>query len=520
MALTPFQRLFSRSAGILAHITSLPCRFGVGDMGASAYQFVDFLSAAEQRLWQVLPLTPTGYGNSPYYSYSAMAGNHLLISPDKLKERGYLTESEIEQIPTFPDHRVDFSTIIPYKMGVFEKAFANFSTNASQKDKADFDTFCKNNASWLPDFALFVALKEGKYNGEPWDKWEKADRFREKKAMDAARKKYAHLIDLHTFLQYEFATEWSALRAYANSKGVAMVGDIPIFVAYDSADVWSKKDVFRLDDNARPTHVAGVPPDYFSATGQLWGNPHYNWTQMEKDGYAWWGDRFQKCMELYDVVRVDHFRGFEAFWEVPFGEATAMKGKWVEAPGQKLFKAMKKRFGDLPVIAEDLGLITPAVTALRKEFGMPGMKILQFGYESGDPTDAFLPHNYETDSVVYTGTHDNDTTLGWFRSCDDARKRNALEYLRASSEQEVVWEMIRAAYLSTALYAIVPLQDILTLGTEFRMNFPGKADGNWEYRLLPNQLGEWHITMLSKLAKISNRLEPIEKEAITLESTL
>ncbi len=520
MALTPFQRLFSRSAGVLAHITSLPCRFGIGDIGKSAYQFVDFLATAQQRLWQVLPLTPTGYGNSPYYSYSAMAGNHLLISPDALKERGYLTDEDLAHLPNFSDDHVNFGAVIPFKMGLFEKAFARFSAHKTKKDTTDFDKFCKNNASWLPDFALFVALKEGKYKGQPWDKWEEGDRLREKKAMDAARKKYSHLIELHTFLQYEFATEWQALRLYANSKGVALVGDIPIFVAYDSADVWSKKEAFRLDGNALPTHVAGVPPDYFSATGQLWGNPHYNWAQMEKDNFTWWGDRFQKCMELYNVVRVDHFRGFEAFWEVPFGEPTAMKGKWVAAPGQKLFKAMKKRFGDLPVIAEDLGLITPEVTALRKEFGMPGMKILQFGYEGGDPTDAFLPHNYETDCVVYTGTHDNDTTLGWFRACSDDRKRNALEYLRASSEQEVVWEMIRAAYLSTALYAIIPLQDILTQGTEFRMNFPGKADGNWGYRLLPNQLGEWHITMLSKLARIANRLEPIEKEAVKLESTI
>jgi 4-alpha-glucanotransferase len=520
MALKPFQLLFSRSAGVLMHITSLPGRFGCGDIGKSAYQFVDFCSAAGLRLWQVLPLTPTGYGNSPYYSYSAMAGNHLLISPDMLKERGYLSEADIANVPNFPDDHVDYGTMIPFKMGLFEKALEHFTKNANANDRKEYEKFCKDNAAWLEDFALFTALKNAKYNGEPWDKWEKADRLCEKKAMDAARKKYAHVIDLHKFLQYEFAVQWSSLRTYANTKGVSLVGDIPIFVAYDSADVWSKKEAFRLDANALPTHVAGVPPDYFSATGQLWGNPHYNWAQMETNKFQWWGDRFAKCLELYDVVRVDHFRGFEAYWEIPFGEPTAMKGKWELGPGSKLFTALKKRFKELPVIAEDLGLITPAVTALRKEFGMPGMKILQFGYEGGDPTDAFLPHNYETDCVVYTGTHDNDTTLGWFRSCSDERKRNALEYLRASSEQEVVWEMIRAAYLSTALYAIVPMQDILTLGTEFRMNFPGKADGNWGYRLLPNQLGEWHISMLSKLARLSNRLKPVEKEEVKLESTM
>ncbi|TAE30696.1 MAG: 4-alpha-glucanotransferase [Candidatus Kapaibacterium sp.] len=520
MALSSYQRLFSRSAGVLAHITSLPGRFGIGDMGKSAYQFVDFCNAAQLRLWQVLPLTPTGYGNSPYYSYSAMAGNHLLISPDGLKERGFLSESDLANVPHFPDNRVDYGAMIPFKMGLFEKALANFQANASKEERKNYEKYCKDNSAWLEDFALYVALKTAKYDGQPWDKWEQPDRFLEKKAMDAARKNYAHLINLHKFLQYEFSVQWASLRKYANSKGVAFVGDIPIFVAYDSADVWSKKDVFRLDDNAMPTHVAGVPPDYFSATGQLWGNPHYNWANMEKDKFQWWGDRFEKCFELYDVVRVDHFRGFQAYWEVPFGMPNAMKGTWQLAPGQKLFSAMKKRFKELPVIAEDLGLITPEVTALRKEFGMPGMKILQFGYEGGDPSDGFLPHNYETDCATYTGTHDNDTTLGWFRSCTDDRKRNALDYLRASSEQEVVWEMIRAGYLSTALFAIFPLQDILTQDSSSRMNSPGKADGNWEYRLLPNQLGEWHVNMLAKLGKLSNRLEPVEKEPVKLESTL
>jgi 4-alpha-glucanotransferase len=521
MALTPYQRLFSRSAGILAHITSLPSRFGIGDMGSTAYQFVDTLASAHQRLWQVLPLTPTGYGNSPYYSYSAMAGNSLLISPETLRERGFLISADLDQVPNFPDDHVDYGAVIHYKTALFEKAFANFSANRSAEEKKRFEEFCTNNEGWLDDFALFVALKDGKYGGKPWDTWEKGDRFCEKKAMTTARKTYAHAIALNKFLQYEFSVQWSALRQYTNGKGVSLVGDIPIFVAYDSADVWSKKSAFRLDNDGFPTHVSGVPPDYFSETGQMWGNPHYNWSAMEKDKFKWWGDRFAKCLELYDVVRVDHFRGFEAFWEIPFGLPNAMKGKWVHAPGVKFFTAMQKRFGkELPIIAEDLGLITPEVTALRKQFSMPGMKILQFGYESGDPSDAFLPHNYEIDCVVYTGTHDNDTTLGWFRSASDDRKRNALEYLRASSEQEVVWELIRAAYLSTALYAITPLQDILTLGTECRMNFPGKADGNWEYRLMPNQLNEWHVGMLAKLARISNRLQPIEKEPITLESTL
>jgi 4-alpha-glucanotransferase len=525
MALTPYQRLFSRAAGILAHVTSLPSRFGIGDLGKSSFQFVDFLAAANQRLWQVLPLTPTGYGNSPYYSYSAMAGNMMLLSPDVLCERGFLNGGDLEPIPDFSEDTVDYSAVAAYKTELFEKAFANFAAHAPDSERAAYENFCATNASWLEDFSLFVALKEQKYDGQPWDKWEKADRLHEQKAMDEARETYRQATRMNKFLQYEFAVQWSAVRTYANSKGVALIGDIPIFIAYDSADVWSKQTAFRLDEDGFPTHVSGVPPDFFSETGQLWGNPHYNWSAMQKDNFSWWGDRFAKCFELYDIVRVDHFRGFEAFWEVEFGAPDAINGKWVPAPGKELFTAMQQRFGErfdgeLPIIAEDLGIITPAVTALRKQFNMPGMKILQFGYGAGDPADPFLPHNYEPDSVVYTGTHDNDTTLGWFRSIDDDSKRNALEYLQASSEQEVVWEMIRAAYLSTALFAIVPVQDILTQGTEHRMNFPGKADGNWAYRLKPERLNEWHISILSKFARISNRLKPVEITELPLESTL
>jgi 4-alpha-glucanotransferase len=504
--------LFTRSAGVLMHITSLPGRYGIGDLGTSAYQFVDFLAAANQRLWQALPLTPTGYGNSPYYSYSAMACNHLLLSPDMLVQRGYLAEADVAGVPKFPDGHVDFGAVIPYKMQLLEKAFANFTARASADDKASYEAYCKANADWLNDYALFTALKTAKYGGEPWDKWENDDRFCTPKTVKARQKEFAEVIGLHMFLQYEFSVQWRSLRDYANSKGVAFVGDIPIFVAYDSADVWAKKTDFRLDVNAMPTVVAGVPPDYFSATGQLWGNPHYNWAGMERDGFAWWARRFERCFELYDIVRIDHFRAFEDFWEIPAGEKTAVKGQWVKAPGEKLFRAMQAKFGsELSVIAEDLGDITPAVTELRKMFAMPGMKILQFAYEAGDPNDPFLPHNYETDSVVYTGTHDNDTTLGWYRAVSAAARHNAHEYLYAANEDEFVWEMIRAAMFSTALFAIIPIQDLLVLGTESRMNLPGRADGNWGYRLLPDQIQMPHIERLARYARLSNRLKPVPK---------
>jgi 4-alpha-glucanotransferase len=501
--------LFTRSAGVLMHISSLPSRYGIGDLGTSAYQFVDFLYAANQRIWQVLPLTPTGYGNSPYYSYSAMACNHLLISPDVLQKRGYLTEQDVAGVPDFPNDTVDFGAVIPAKMELLQRAFAHFQSGASVADRKAFEVFCETNKSWLENYVLFTALKTAKYGGQPWSAWEKDDRFCTPAAMQIAREKYKDTIELHTYLQYEFAVQWQELRHYATSKGVALVGDIPIFVAYDSADVWSNKGAFRLDKDGNPTVVAGVPPDYFSATGQLWGNPHYNWAVMEKDGFAWWEARFEKCFELYDIVRIDHFRAFEDFWEIPAGEKTAVKGKWVKAPGEKLFTAMQKRFGDaFSVIAEDLGEITPAVTELRKKFHLPGMKILQFGYETCNPSDAFMPHNFETDSVAYTGTHDNDTTLGWYRAASDAVKHNVHEYLYASSEEEVVWEMIRAATLSTALFAIIPMQDILTLGTEARMNLPGRAEGNWGYRLLPDQVQSAYVERLARYARLGNRLAP------------
>lgn len=503
-----YQTLFTRSSGVLLHITSLPGGYGIGDVGKEAYEFIDFLHAAGQRLWQVLPLTPTGYGNSPYYSYSAMANNHLLISPDALVQRGYLAATDIQHLPPFSGERVDYSTAIPAKMALLHKAFQSFSQQSNADDEKKFRDFCSTHQDWLDDYALFVALKTAKYNGKPWSAWDEGDRLRKKSALTEAKRQYRTTIEFHKFLQYEFQIQWQSLKNYAESKAVAIIGDIPIFIAYDSADVWSHPSLFRLDKNRLPRVVSGVPPDYFSETGQLWGNPHYNWDEMQKSNFAWWGNRFERCFELYHIVRVDHFRGFEAFWEIPASEKTAIKGRWVKAPGFELFSAMQERFGALPIIAEDLGVITPEVTTLRKEFLMPGMKILQFGYESCNPTDAFLPHNFEPDCVVYTGTHDNDTTLGWFRHISEQTRQNVIEYLRPHNEEDAVWEMIRMGMFSTALFSITPMQDILTLDGEARMNFPGKADGNWEYRLQSHQIREHQIERLAMLTRLANRRIP------------
>ncbi len=497
-------QLFSRSAGILMHITSLPSKYGIGDIGDNAYQFVDFLHASGMKLWQFLPLAPTGYGNSPYSAYSAFACNHYLISPDVLVRRGYLSKKDVADTPLFSDEDVEYNRVIAYKMTLLEMAHETFVASATNTDKEQYEAFCSAHKSWLDDYALFMALKSAN-NNDDWSKWSEGERMKSAAAMTAAKKKLSSTIAFHKFLQFEFDRQWHELKHYANDKGIQFVGDIPIFVAYDSADVWAKKDQFRLDEKGLPTVVSGVPPDYFSATGQLWGNPHYHWEAMEKSNFAWWGDRFQRMFDLFDIVRIDHFRGFEAFWEIPFGEPTAINGKWVKAPGSALFASLRKKFGNVPIIAEDLGVITDEVTALRKESAFPGMKILQFGFESCNPKDAFLPHNYELDSVVYTGTHDNDTTLGWFRSVKRASQEFTVQYLHANNEHELIWAMIEAAFASVATMTIIPMQDVLTVGSEARMNTPGVADGNWGWRLKPNVVASIHIERLARLSKKYNR---------------
>jgi 4-alpha-glucanotransferase len=481
---------FKRSSGILLHPTSLPGRFGIGDLGDEAYRFADWLAAAGQVYWQIMPLGPTGYGDSPYSSFSAFAGNTLLVSPEKLFEDGLLAPSDIEPAPDLPSEHVDYGKVIEYKRALLERAFQNFKAKMKTDEavRRDYDGFQQFAAVWLEDYALFAALKD-EHGGAPWNEWQPGLARREPAALEGARRAFGERIYAHKFFQYAFFQQWLRLKRYANEKGVRVIGDMPIFVAHNSADVWSQPPLFKLKEDGGPAFVAGVPPDAFSETGQLWGNPLYDWERMREDNFAWWVDRVRETLKLVDVVRLDHFRGFAAYWEVPAEHETAEHGRWVEAPGRELFGALKEALGgDPPIIAEDLGTITPDVHALRDEFGFPGMRVLQFAF-GGDPHDTHLPHEYTRASVAYTGTHDNDTAVGWLaqRSREDAgedekrERENCLKYL-ATEGREINWDFIRAVQMSVADISVVPLQDVLGLGSEARMNTPASAEGNWAWR--------------------------------------
>ena len=481
---------FDRSGGILLHPTSLPGPYGIGDLGPQAYRFVDWLASTGCKLWQVLPLGPTGYGDSPYQCFSAFAGNPYLISFDALIEDGLMTDDDFMDMPAFNASRVDFGLLIPWKLDLLQKAFSRFQS-ASGELRQEFDAFCTENASWLDDFALFMSIKEAN-GGGAWNEWSADLRQRKKTAMDSARKEHAESIKRYSFYQFIFFRQWNKLRAYAYDRDIRIIGDIPIFIAYDSADAWSNQDLFFLDEESLPTVVAGVPPDYFSTTGQLWGNPLYHWSLHKKTGYAWWLERFRSVLKLVDIVRVDHFRGFAGYWEVPFGEPTAEKGRWVGGPGSDFFKSMNAGLlegseSELPIIAEDLGLITPDVVELRDEFNLPGMKILQFGFDKAE--NPFLPHNYVTNCVAYTGTHDNDTALGWYESAPQQERDFALRYLRVDGS-DFAWDLIQGIWSSVAVYAVTPMQDALSLGTDARMNFPSKLGGNWEWRMLEENMSD------------------------------
>src|ERR1043165_6130725 len=482
---------FKRSSGILLHPTSLPGRFGIGDFGGEAYRFVDWLAGAGQTFWQIMPLTPTGYGDSPYSSFSAFAGNTNLVSPEKLVEDGLLARSDIEPAPDLPSERVDYGKVVEYKRGLLEKAFRNFKAKVKSDEALlrDYDGFQQFASVWLEDYALFAALKD-EHKGAEWNKWQAAIARREPAALEGARRAFGERIYAHKFFQYAFFQQWLKLKHYANEKGVRVIGDMPIFVAHNSADVWSRPHLFQLKEDGSPSVVAGVPPDAFSETGQLWGNPIYDWDRMREDGFKWWVARVRETLKLVDVVRLDHFRGFAAFWEVPAEHETAEHGRWVEAPGREVFGALQGALGgnELPIIAEDLGTITPDVHRLRDEFGFPGMRVLQFAF-GGDPHDTHLPHEYTRASVAYTGTHDNNTVVGWFneRSREDAsedEKRehdNCLKYL-ATDGSEINWDFIRAVQMSVADISVAQLQDVLGLGAEARMNTPASAEGNWAWR--------------------------------------
>ena len=481
---------FPRASGILLPIFSLPSRFGIGDLGEGAYRFVDFLADTGQHLWQLLPLGPTGYGNSPYQCLSAFAGNPLFISLEKLVEDGFLDPVDLMNAPLFPERKVDYGSVISFKTSLLRKSFQGFEKRASASVQREFEAFCRQNAWWLDSYSLFMALKDA-HDLAAWNAWEEDIKRRDPQSVRRWKKKLHREVECHKYFQYQFFQQWSGLRRYCKERGIKLIGDMPLFIALDSAEVWSYPEMFYLDEQGKPTVVAGVPPDYFSKTGQLWGNPIYRWDVMAKNDYAWWVERFRMAYKLVDIVKLDHFRGFEKYWEIPGWETTAINGRWVPGPGADLFRAVGKALGHTPIIAEDLGIITPEVDALREQFGFPGMRVLQFAF-SGDPKAIHLPHNHVRNCVVYTGTHDNNTILGWFKGEDvkdttqskEQREKEvkfALKYL-GSKGNEINWDFIRLAFMSVADTAIVPLQDVLGLGSEARMNTPGKIEGNWCWR--------------------------------------
>jgi 4-alpha-glucanotransferase len=516
---------FPRASGILLHPTSLPGRFGIGDLGAAAYRFADFLIAGGQGLWQVLPLGPTGYGDSPYACYSAFAGNPLLISPEKLFAEGWLTQDELDTVPGLPVDTVDFGRAHEVKDQLLAKAFARYQRTTDTEFRSAFETFSEQNSSWLNDYALFRALKSA-HGGAPWHEWQQSLVRREPTALNRVRAELHEQIEAHKFYQFLFFKQWFELKAFCNERGVSLIGDVPIFVAQDSADVWTNPEQFKLDGNGIPVVVAGVPPDYFSATGQFWGNPLYNWARMLDDGFKWWIERVRAILQMVDIARIDHFRGFAACWEIPGGDTTAERGRWVEVPGRELFTAIRNTLGDLPIIAEDLGVITPDVEKLRDEFGFPGMRILQFAFSS-DQNNIDLPHNYHHNVVVYTGTHDNDTTVGWFNSVAgtgstrtagqiSAERGFCLKYLHTDGAQ-IHWDFIRAVLASVADTAMLPLQDLLGLGPEARMNLPNSTKGNWTWRFRDDAFTEQHAERLRDLTETYGRVRRPQVESMKLD---
>ena len=490
----------NRSSGLLLHPTSLPGPFGIGDLGPAANAWVDALVRAKQTWWQILPLGPTGYGDSPYQSFSAFAGNPYLISPDLLARDGLVTRADLDALRT-PAGPVNYGTVIPAKAALLDRAWDRFTSGATPTLRGPFEEFQHRHGHWLPDFALFMALKDG-HGGAAWQTWPDPLRLRHPAPLAAARTRLAGRIGRHQFLQFLFARQWAALKEYAKAKGVKVIGDAPIFVAGDSADVWANPELFLLDADRRQIVDAGVPPDYFSATGQLWGNPIYDWAAAKKTGYAWWIARLKMALSQVDLVRLDHFRGFAAAWHVPAGSATAVKGEWVPGPGADLFHALRRALGGLPLIAEDLGLITKDVDALRDSLGLPGMRILQFAFS--DPNNKYLPHHYDSNSVAYTGTHDNDTTRGWYAGLSEKERDFVRRYL-ARDGSDIAWDMIRLAWGSTADLAISPLQDVLDLGTEARMNTPSKPDGNWCWRALDGALNDGVSDRLGDMTALFGR---------------
>ncbi len=493
----------SRRSGILLHPTSLPGPFGSGDLGESAYHFVDWLHTAGQRLWQVLPLGGIGPGNSPYMSSSAFAGNVLLVDLYDLQRHGWLTDADLVPDAAFSDHTLNFATVVPWRMERLARAAQCFVAQSKAQQQVEYAAFCAHHADWLDTYALFMALAEH-HGWQDWCDWPDGLAAREPAALQRAQQVHASRIAFWKFCQWRFFAQWACLRAHAHARGVQIVGDTPIFIAYQSAEVWARPDLFDLDADGRARVVAGVPPDYFSATGQRWGNPLYRWEAHAAQGYAWWIARIRRTFELVDVVRIDHFRGFAGYWEIPASEPTAVKGQWLPGPGAALFEAIHAALGDVAIIAEDLGEITPDVEVLRKRFGFPGMRILQFAFGGGS-NNPFLPHNHSRDAVVYTGTHDNDTTLGWWANATDAERAHARAYLGVDGHA-FHWSLICAAFASVADTAIVPLQDVLGMGTECRMNLPGQPSGYWTWRFDWSQVGPEPAERLKRLGQLFGRM--------------
>lgn len=471
---------FNRSSGIILHPTSLPGPDGIGDLGPEAYRWVNFLADAGCSYWQVLPLGPTGYGDSPYQCFSAFAGNPFMVSPTLLLDEGLLTREDLADRPEFPADRVLYGEVIQWKLTLLDRSFARFKASDDAEITQAFANFNATESFWLDDFALFMSIKEAN-GGVAWKDWPEPLRARAAAAIAEFIAQHQDSIQRHKYRQFLFFRQWQTLHQFTQSKGIQIIGDAPIFVAYDSADAWAHPELFYMDEKGLPTVVAGVPPDYFSATGQLWGNPLYRWSAHRKTGYAWWKQRMQSALKLYDLIRLDHFRGFAGYWEVPFGNATAEFGRWVKGPGADLFDELGKALGDLPIIAEDLGEITPDVVELRDQFHLPGMKILQFAFSS-DADDLFLPHNYVENCVAYSGTHDNDTSLGWYSKAPMHERDFCRRYFGRSGE-DISWDLVRGVWSSVACLALAPMQDLLALDSEARMNYPGRASGNWFWRL-------------------------------------
>ena len=508
---------FPRCSGVLLHLTSLPNRFGIGDLGPSAHEFADFLFAAGQKLWQVLPLNPTGYADSPYQCFSAFAGNPMLLSLERLRDQGLLQASDLDLPQSFPEDFVDYGPVIKFKMATLRRAAQVFFSDGSRADRAAFDRFCESASPWLDDYALFMACKDA-HRGTMWTSWDAQIRQRDAHAVSVWSKKLAPELMAHKYWQFEFFQQWEQLKTDCQQRGIRFMGDVPIYVAHDSADVWAHPELFYLNDQGSPTVVSGVPPDYFSATGQLWGNPIYRWDLLAASGYKWWIERFRASLALFDMVRLDHFRGFESYWEIPAGETTAIHGRWVQGPGEDFLLALQNAFGGLPIVAENLGVITPPVEKLRQQFGLPGMSLLQFAFGTDPQGPSFRPHNYNRDLVAYTGGHDNDTTVGWWsssagadstRTLEDVRKEHdfARAYLnfKSNDDSEINWIMIRAVLASIADVAIVPLQDVLGLGGAARMNLPGTVGGNWKWRYRSGALSSELSARLRSLVTLYDR---------------